>query len=380
MRQRRIGRRHGALGAAVAAAFLLPAAISLSAPAQALASGTGSSSAPQCTAADHAPLPAMTSVWRANGWGSAQNEAVSARITSDQQYLSDHGVPLAQWGPDSVSNRVMVHLVRYTTAAAAIVRARYGCAVIVATGSQPLAQVTGRVNDTAPFSGGDFIVTPLGPRTIALCTGGPIIRFHRTGNATFRMLTAAHCAPGIGARVFRSNRHAAFGPHIGNVIAGTLCNGCLDTAMVNGNFGNGDPAVQLGGDNSRVKGIEDGTAFPSPFLCNGGRPGCARDLVAQDSAVTGEITGITVTGVNLTLNVRDGRRIITVVGLSEARKGNVIIQREGDSGGPWIVPVPHSGLVKIAGTAEAAGSGGRIAFFEEIGLILRQFGGFVPSP
>jgi hypothetical protein len=134
----------------------------------------------------------MTSIWRTNGWGSAQNEAVTARIASDQQYLAGHGVQLAQWGPDSITNRVMVHLVRYSAATAAVVRARYGCAVIVAPGAQPLAQVTSRVNDRAPFSGGDFIVTPVAPGVVAQCTGGPIVRLSKTAGI-FRMLTAGHC-------------------------------------------------------------------------------------------------------------------------------------------------------------------------------------------
>ena len=379
MSRRRIGRRPRILGAAAVAAVILPAAVSLSGQAKATASSVpraaaAPSSAPRCTAGDRAALPAMTSIWRTNGWGSAQNEAVTARIASDQQYLAGHGVQLAQWGPDSITNRVMVHLVRYSAAIAAVVRARYGCAVIVAPGSQPLAQVTSRVNDRAPFSGGDFIVTPVAPGVVAQCTGGPIVRLSKTAGI-FRMLTAGHCT-GPRRMTFRSNRRAQIGPHIGNFTAGSFCNNCLDAAYISGRF---IAFLQIGGDNNRFKDIEDGTAFPSPFLCKGGRPGCARDLVTQDSAVTGEITRITVVAVNQMVRVRCGRSMCTIVGLSKARKGSTVIIREGDSGGPWMVPAGGA-LERIAGISQSELPGGKTAFFEQIGPILRQFGGFVPTP
>jgi hypothetical protein len=79
------------------------------------------------------------------------------------------------------------------------------------------------------------------------------------------------------------------------------------------------------------------------------------------------------------VRVRCGRHTCIIVGLSKARKGSTVIIREGDSGGPWMVPAGGA-LERIAGISQSELPGGKTAFFEQIGPILRQFGGFVPTP
>ena len=79
----------------------------------------------------------MSSPWRRNGWLSARNKALSKRIFNDRRYLARHGIQLTQWGPDSRSGKTKIYLTHYTPAAARALYARYGCAVVVATTSEP---------------------------------------------------------------------------------------------------------------------------------------------------------------------------------------------------------------------------------------------------
>lgn len=89
-----------------------------------------------CPATRAKSLPKSSPWWR-NGWLSAQNEALSARIADDEDYLAGHGIQLTQWGPDVRSGKTKIYLTHYTPAAARVLYARYGCAVVVATTSEP---------------------------------------------------------------------------------------------------------------------------------------------------------------------------------------------------------------------------------------------------
>ena len=103
------------------------------------ASGCASSTtgaARACPATRAKSLPESSPWWR-NGWLSAQNEALSGRIADDQDYLAGHGIQLTQWGPDVRSGKIKIYLTHYTPAAARVLYARYGCAVVVATTSEP---------------------------------------------------------------------------------------------------------------------------------------------------------------------------------------------------------------------------------------------------
>ena len=104
------------------------------------ASGCASSTtsaAGACPATRAKSLPKSSPWWR-NGWLSAQNEALSGRIADDQAYLAGHGIQLTEWGPDVRSGKTKIYLTHYTPAAARVLYARYGCAVVVATTSEPL--------------------------------------------------------------------------------------------------------------------------------------------------------------------------------------------------------------------------------------------------
>ena len=79
-----------------------------------------------------------TNRWRKNGWGSAQNMAVSHRIGADDRYLKREHVELSQWGPGAFTNRIVVYLVHFSARAARILYARYRCAILVSRHSQAL--------------------------------------------------------------------------------------------------------------------------------------------------------------------------------------------------------------------------------------------------
>ncbi|HEY1918695.1 MAG TPA: hypothetical protein VGH27_24235 [Streptosporangiaceae bacterium] len=66
------------------------------------------------------------------GWITPENKATTEQITADQDWLTEHGLYLAQWGPDPVSGKVKVYLTNYTDAARRILLNRYGDAIVVA--------------------------------------------------------------------------------------------------------------------------------------------------------------------------------------------------------------------------------------------------------
>jgi hypothetical protein len=95
-----------------------------------------------CPVTQAKSLPKSSPWWR-NGWLSAQNKALSERIADDQSYLTQGGIQLTQWGPDPRSGKTKIYLTHYTPAAARGLYARYGCAVVVATTSEPRSSIGG---------------------------------------------------------------------------------------------------------------------------------------------------------------------------------------------------------------------------------------------
>lgn len=153
------------------------------------------------------------------GWGSAINKSITERIDADARSLARQGVELTEWGPDWCSGKVKVYLNHYSRAAARILTAEYGSAIIISRLSmQPIIPL-GRSGDTSPFAGGDFILTPLEE-----CSGGPIVVANNTGDN--RMLSAGHCDGVNGANdlIVRSDRNGTSGPAMGKVEAVRLCN------------------------------------------------------------------------------------------------------------------------------------------------------------
>src|SRR5262245_53020209 len=101
------------------------------APGQAVAAGPT-----PCPATPAKSLP-RSNRWRRNGWLSPVNKALSQRIFNDREYLARHGVELTEWGPDARTGKTKIYLTHYTPAAARVLYARYGCAIVVATTSEP---------------------------------------------------------------------------------------------------------------------------------------------------------------------------------------------------------------------------------------------------
>jgi hypothetical protein len=329
--------------------------------------------------------------WLRNGWLSPLNERLSARIFADQRALGRLGIQLTQWGPDSVTRKTRIYLTHYTRQAAQVLRARYGSDIEVAPFSEPRPGRFARGSDTPPYIGGDFLWIP---GTSSLCTGGPIVKDNSTGH--LEMLTAGHCVADTGDFVYRSDHSGdTNGPHMGNVVDRDLCNNCLDVAVINANSSGSSYGADIWGADWNTPNepifFEDGTSFPDPANCNQGLAlGCSGDTVTADSAVTGQVTGITVYAVNQTVTFSDG---ISTRALSEAcsdviaihagdlvcEAAGPVIVHEGDSGGPWITIEGSSGFVHVAGTTVGGNSNGHTAYYEQIGSIDSRYGLSVPS-
>lgn len=290
------------------------------------------------------------------GWYSSKNRHVTHQIGLDQRGLAREGVQLTQWGPDPCSGKVKVYLTHYSRAAARVLVSTYGNDIIVSRQSMPRPPVDSRSSDISPFNGGDFIA--LGG---FLCTGGPVV-VGRTDNTNY-MLTAGHCDPHVGDLVGRSDRHGSTFVSLGFINVFRLCNLCIDVAQIkHGSLSaRYNLQVWLAGDNSTFFSAENGSCFPQPF-----------NLVTQDSAFTGEITGITVEDVNQSVTFNDG---LTRVELTLAHAGQTIVN-SGDSGGPWIQRLGSTGNVCVAGTT--VGGAGEFAYYQQIGGIDTFLNTFVP--
>jgi len=297
----------------------------------------------------HRPVP--NEITSLVGWGSAANKRITNQIFADQKDLAARGIELTQWGPDPVSGKVKVYLTHYSNAARRALTARYGQDIEVPRHSMPLPSAQDRTNDTAPFAGGD-VITVGGSSE---CTSGPTVVGNASGN-TF-MLTAGHCGP-VNSTV---QTHGLTMGHVTNV---RLCNSCIDSETVSGNYA---PVVYGGsGLNNNPLYDEDGSLFAMP---NQG----AASLVTNDGAFSGEIRGITVEAVNQNVKFTDGitRRFITV-----AEKGGATVCHGGDSGGPWFQHEGDTGNVKIVGTH--VGGNTTQCFYEQIDAITTWFNVSVP--
>lgn len=343
------------------------------------------------TVARHDPRP--TSQWVRNGWLSARNKELSGQFFADRRALQRMGIRITQWGPDSVSGKLRIYLTHYSRAAARALYNRYGQGILVSTRSMPRPAPANRSNNSAPFFGGDFI--NILDSLDSFCTGGPVVL--DASNADF-MLTAGHCVAELGAPVFTSDPAQDQLQPMGTVTERSLCDGCLDVALITPNTGEFFNPVVWGGQDSQGDNEpayqEDGPDFPSPSSCPNGAPtGCAGDTVTSDGAVTGEVEGITVFAVDQSVTFTDG---ITRTGLSEACSDVVvnpggggngfqcaddgpILSQEGDSGGPWITHEAGSNFnVHVAGIDSGSGLNGHVAFYEQIGNIDALLGVHVP--
>lgn len=308
------------------------------------------------SAAAHRPVlsanrPVPNEITGLVGWGSAANKTITNRIFADQKDLAAKGIELTQWGPDPSSGKVKIYLTHYSNAARRALLARYGKDIVVSRHSMPLPSRQDRTNDGAPFAGGDVITVG----GAADCTSGPTVVGNASGN-TF-MLTAGHCGP-VNSIV---QTHGLTMGHVTNV---RLCNSCIDSETVSGNYA---PVVWGGpGLNNNPLYAEDGSLFAMP---NQG----AASLVTNDGAFSGEIRGITVKAVNQNVKFDDGftNRFITT-----AAKGGATVCTGGDSGGPWFQHEGDTGNVKIVGTH--VGGNATTCFYQQIDAITTWFNVHVP--
>ena len=89
--------------------------------------------------------------------------AVTNLITTDQPMWAAKGVTPSSYGPDAISNTVLVNLLNYSPAVAAAFVARYGSAVTVATTSQSAEGIAVRYNDSVPLAG-EALISRLGSK------------------------------------------------------------------------------------------------------------------------------------------------------------------------------------------------------------------------
>jgi hypothetical protein len=375
------------LSARVKAMIVAAGAVMLGLPVipGASAARTATAAAVSICAPSRAPALPMSSPWLKNGWLSARNKDLSQRIALDQPRLRHQGIRLTQWGPDSRTGKIKIYLTDYTPAAAHSIYQHYGCAVAVATVSEPMPAFLGRGDDSPPYRGGDYLWIPsIG----GYCSGGPIVK---NSSGQLRMLIAGHCASGLGKFVYRSNATGQTdGPHMGNTTQRSLCDNCIDAAVVDNDSSGSSYSASVWGGGPGGTGTtsynENGTAFPEPGKCSGGVPGCAADLVTNDSAFSGEMTGLAVQAVDQTINVCDPFtspcHTITLTHLSKVSDNGAVVAREGDSGGPWVVH-NGSGTVAVAGVTSTGTNCNQsgactVAFYTQIGNIDSKFDESVP--
>jgi hypothetical protein len=167
--------------------------------------------------------------------------------------------------------------------------------------------------------------------------------------------------------IVRSDKNGTHGPDLGKVEAVRLGNNCIDSETIKQDslgvsYGHN---VWGGGNTNNPQYTEDGSAFPQPGI-----------LVTQDSAFTGEITGLTIAAVNQTA-LSGG---LNVVELTEVTSTGTICH-PGDSGGPWIQHEGSTNNVKIVGTTAGSPNPSTCTtvFYEQIGGINSHFGTHVPS-
>jgi hypothetical protein len=361
MKQRRVLRKLAiAVGAGVATLLLSQLSISAN-PAAGMTEIASTSwlACPRPLAPPHG-LPASL-----KGWGSSENKNITHQISLDQRALARKGIRLTQWGPDPCSGKVKIYLTHYSRASARILITAYGSDVIVSHHSMPRPPIADRSNDTSPFNGGDFLTFI----TLGVCTGGPVVELNGSAPRDIgasQVLTAGHCDTSLGDLVFRSNKNGDQGPAFGVISRSRLCNNCIDSAIIrHDSLGTRYNYSVWGGPPDSPSGTiygEDGTAFPQPF-----------DQVTQDSAFTGELSGLIVEDVNQSVTFSDG---ITRIDLTLVHGGETIIHG-GDSGGPWWQHEDGSSRVKIVGTT--VGGSGEFAYYEQISRILSAWGAYVPT-
>ena len=114
--------------------------------------------------------------------------AISDQLNKDASSLRSQGVDLSFFGSEYASNKVVVHLRRYTSSAAALIAEKYGSpsTLTVATDSVSYEPSYGREADTVPWKGGDHIHERSSGTN---CTSG----FSMIYNSTYVASTAGHC-------------------------------------------------------------------------------------------------------------------------------------------------------------------------------------------
>ncbi|WP_329326608.1 hypothetical protein [Streptomyces sp. NBC_01689] len=186
---------------------------------------------------------------------------------------------------------------------------------------------SGRLRDTAPYSGGSF-----NRAGDSACTNGVPVRLNGSMSTDYVMLTAAHCLGGDGATVTVSGALAGVASRLSP---------CRDTAVIT--YGAVQPRTYIGPSESETS-----------VQVLGARADFVGNLVETSGADSGEHLGVTVVAVDVFASF-EGGSCATEGPLTEVAQDDVgCVASPGDSGGPVYSPVGQGGNVLARGTIVGA--------------------------
>jgi hypothetical protein len=302
---------------------------------------------------------------------------VRDRIGRDAGALRAAGVDLVSWGPDLLSNGVVVTVTDATRDVVARLRA-YAPFVTVREGVHPRAAAS-RLNDASPYNAGDAIAMDNGGD----CSAGPSVK--NSAGKTF-LLTAGHCysaqrtLSGYSYRTF-NGAHMLTGDAqtFMGYAAAERVDGGYDTALIDTR--SSGLAWRTGGTNTTGTAVAQKREWASVI----GAPVCA------SGAFSGERCGATVTAVDQTVGVcQDDLTPCTVsdtVHMVTATNNTTDIVGPGDSGGPvyqvhtdgvWMTGViiaTNGGLNCTRNNIGArTGNCGTTVFYQNLSSVLNRWG------
>jgi hypothetical protein len=299
-----------------------------------------------------------------------QLKSVSSDLTKASKRLRAEGIKIVEWGPDPVSNRVVVTLQNYSSAAARELISRYGDSWVRVRQTHQEVQfmaASGRFADGLPFYGGDGIwfghAAP--PSYKFRCSTGLSFIGNKSGK-TFS-LTAGHCiAASGGEAVYTKNSDPV---QMGSVSKEYFPVDRLDIMSISGEF---DGKVWNGA----------GTTY----FINGTATNAVGLAVTADGAKSDEQNDLNVTAVDQTICLvpSQGSPCYDVDGIAKASKINTNVCQNGDSGGPVFVREGGSGTADAAGIISGyTVIGGQpqydLCVYTQIGAILSEVNGHIQT-
>jgi len=252
----------------------------------------------------------------------AELGALRDRIARAVPTLRAAGVDVSAVYPQASTNDVVVEVRKPTDEAESLLRKQFGAAVSVASAvDTDVEPATDRLNDVAPWNGGDFITS----RYESTCTAGP--PGYRQADGRKFIITAGHCWPASRA-VYNARNYPYSQVGSGRQIGVTAYNDVdtalgLDVAIIDTQNYGGSSSLDFR--NSTVTAAQQnwGTTMVNAKVCSSG----AYEL---------EVCGATVTVVGACIPYSKDEHSLPVehCNMSRAVNYNTTLLGNGDSGGP----------------------------------------------